>query len=94
MPRPAPAGHEWRDVVINGMATTVLARTDDGAPRHKKMPAPAISTATPADPEPAAEEPEVDVSEYHSGHGWYDIPGHDSKVRGEDAARAALRGQE
>lgn len=31
---------------------------------------------------------EVDVSQYHTGGGWYEIEG--ERYRGEDAARAAL----
>jgi hypothetical protein len=34
----------------------------------------------------------VDVSGYHVGGGWYEIG--DEKVRGEEAARALLEGQE
>jgi hypothetical protein len=46
------------------------------------------SKAEPAKAEDAVAE-EVDVSEYHTGGGWYDING--ERVRGEQAARDALR---
>lgn len=51
-----------------------------------------LADAPASDPVPAPE-PELDesedlddlVSEYHTGGGWYEIPGQDSKVRREEA---------
>lgn len=35
---------------------------------------------------------EVDVSEYHTGHGWYDVPGVEGSVREEKAKKILLDG--
>lgn len=37
-----------------------------------------------------SEDADVDVSQYHTGGGWYEIDG--ERYRGEDAAREALNG--
>mgnify|MGYP006934458779 CR=1 FL=1 len=43
--------------------------------------------------EPVEDEAEeVDVSQYHTSQGWYDVPGLDKKVR-EDEAITHLRGE-
>lgn len=34
----------------------------------------------------------VDVSEYHTGHGWYDVPGVEGSVREEKAKEILLDG--
>lgn len=33
---------------------------------------------------------EIDIEEFHTGNGWYDIPGATKQVRGEEAARKKL----
>lgn len=42
------------------------------------------------EPEPAAPRRAVDVDEFHTGGGWYELPD-GSKVRGRDNAEQALR---
>lgn len=34
---------------------------------------------------------ELDVEQYHTGHGWYEIPGAEGKVRGREKALEVLR---
>lgn len=47
-------------------------------------------TPTRSRPKPKPSPSGPDVSQYHTGNGWYDLPGRDKKVQGEAKARAAL----
>ena len=42
----------------------------------------------PSAPTPSSEDYEARLAEYHTGNGWYDVPGVDKKLRREDALAA------
>lgn len=66
-------------------------RLPDGALARSRAEYEASLAPAKPEPEPQAKpEPEpLDVSAYHKGGGYYELPD-GQKVRGEDAARAAL----
>jgi hypothetical protein len=77
----------WQVVDKDGkLQTSGTIEMDDGEARQ------AISAGwvSKVKPRPAyqANKREVDVSQFHTGGGWYDVDG--ERVRGEDAAREAL----
>ena len=47
----------------------------------------------PSAPTPSAEDYEARLDEYHTGNGWYDVPGVDKKLRREDALAALTNGE-
>lgn len=65
-------------------------RLVDATPQAVGVSAPAAVAAKPRVPEPEPE-PEYtgDISEYHTGAGWYTLPG-GVRVRGKEAALEAL----
>ena len=71
----------------HGPAPALGAPTPGARPQRAAVPDAADDTPEPAD---AAEALAEDVTEYHTGGGYYSIPGLDEKIKGKADAQAAL----
>lgn len=82
--RGSASGRFWQWVVD----TTITAPEGEFDHLPNAMYTARVIRAEENKPEPSGDDYEARVGQYHTGNGWYDVPGVDKALRKEDAIKA------